>query len=76
MKSVKVQYAKTHLSALLADVERGEELVISRGATPVAKLVPLDPPSERELGFVVCAVPDDFDAPLPEAELAAWEGRP
>ena len=33
--------AKTHLSALLARVEKGEEIVIARAGVPVAKLVPI-----------------------------------
>jgi prevent-host-death family protein len=32
--------AKTHFSALLDRVERGEEIVITRHGRPVAKLVP------------------------------------
>ena len=32
--------AKTQLSRLLQDVEEGEEVVIARNGTPVAKLVP------------------------------------
>ena len=74
MKEIKVQYAKTHLSALLAAVERGEEIVIARGKEPVARLVSVDKQPERDLGFVAYTVPDDFDEPLPEEELAAWEG--
>ncbi len=74
MEAVKVQYAKTHLSALLNAVERGEEVVISRGDRPVARLVPLKEMEERELGFVAYQVPDSFFDPLPEEELAAWEG--
>ena len=35
-RRVKIGEAKTHLSALLAAVEAGEDLVICRGATPVA----------------------------------------
>ena len=35
-RRVKIGEAKTHLSALLADVEAGEDLVICRGPTPVA----------------------------------------
>ncbi|MFT4297182.1 MAG: type II toxin-antitoxin system prevent-host-death family antitoxin [Micropruina sp.] len=74
MDVVKVQYAKTHLSALLNAVERGEEIVVSRGDRPVAKLVPLKETEEREFGFVAYQVPDSFVEPLPEEELAAWEG--
>ena len=73
MTLVKVQHAKTHLSALLAAVERGEEVIIARGSTPVAKLVPLTTPAERELGFVVYTVPDEFFEPLPDEDLRAWE---
>ena len=35
-RRVKIGEAKTPLSALLAEVEAGEDLVICRGATPVA----------------------------------------
>ncbi|WP_208322118.1 type II toxin-antitoxin system Phd/YefM family antitoxin [Paramicrobacterium fandaimingii] len=50
MKIVKVQYAKTHRSALLHGVERGEEIVISRADQPAAKLGRIDASCERELG--------------------------
>lgn len=36
--------AKTHLSELVARVERGEEVVITRHNKPVAKLVPIRAP--------------------------------
>ncbi|MFF0911923.1 type II toxin-antitoxin system Phd/YefM family antitoxin [Microbacterium enclense] len=71
---VKVQYAKTHLSALIASVQAGHEVIIARGDTPAAKLVAIDPPSRRELGFVAYRVPDGFADALPESEVAAWEG--
>jgi prevent-host-death family protein len=71
-KTVKVQEAKTHLSALLHEVERGEEILIARGDTPVAKLVPIGEQSGRELGFVHYEVPDSFFEPLPESEIEAW----
>lgn len=35
-RRVKIGEAKTHLSALLVEVEAGEDLVICRGAKPVA----------------------------------------
>lgn len=75
VKQVKVQYAKTHLSALLAAVERGEEFVIARGDHPAARLVPMEPQQSRELGFVAYSVPDEFLDALPEEELVAWEGN-
>lgn len=73
MSTVKVQYAKTHLSALLARVQDGEEIVIARGDTPVARLVPLSSGATRDLGFVGYDVPVEFFEELPESELAAWE---
>ncbi|AXE39060.1 type II toxin-antitoxin system Phd/YefM family antitoxin [Acidipropionibacterium virtanenii] len=75
MSTVKVQYAKTHLSALLSSVEDGKEVTIARGDRPVARLVPIEPPSERELGFVPYQVPEEFFEPLDEEELDLWEGR-
>jgi prevent-host-death family protein len=33
--------AKTHLSRIIERVERGEEIVIDRAGTPVAKIIPL-----------------------------------
>ena len=73
MTEVKVQYAKTHLSALLARVEAGEEVVISRGDKPVARLVPISKHT-REFGFLDVSLPKDFFDPMPEEELASWEG--
>lgn len=72
---VNVHEAKTRLSELLARVERGDEIVIARGGIPVARLVAYDPPAERELGFLPgLDTPASFFEPLPDAELAAWEG--
>jgi prevent-host-death family protein len=71
---VKVQEAKTHLSALLAEVEQGAEITITRGTTPVARLVPVDVARERDMGFVSYRVPDSFFDQLPDTELEAWEG--
>lgn len=73
MEIVKVQYAKTHLSALLAAVEDGAEFVIARGSTQVARLVPVRDPGTRDLGFVAYAVPASFFDDLPDDELTAWE---
>lgn len=46
-KVVTVHEAKTHLSRLLVEVEAGDEIVVARGKTPVAKLVPLAPPQPK-----------------------------
>ena len=76
MRAVNVHEAKTHLSRLLARVERGEEVVIARAGKPVARLVPVARARGRRVlgrdkGKVVIA--DDFDAPLPADVLASFE---
>jgi prevent-host-death family protein len=73
MAQVNVQDAKTRLSDLLARVERGEEIVIARSGVPVARLVAIAGPPLRVFGGESFTVPDDFDAALPENEIAAWE---
>jgi prevent-host-death family protein len=40
-KTVGAYQAKTHLSELLEKVEAGEEIVITKHGSPVAKLVPV-----------------------------------
>ena len=79
MVEVNVHEAKTHLSRLLARVAAGEEIVIARAGKPVARLVPFrKPKGKRPLGIDMglYVIPDDFDAPLPDDLLAAFEGEP
>ncbi len=45
VKPVSIHEAKTNLSRLIARVEQGEEVVVRRRRTPVAKLVPYAPSS-------------------------------
>jgi prevent-host-death family protein len=75
MAEVGVHEAKTHLSRLLRRVTAGEEIVIARGGRPVARLVPVDGRSSRELGRDrgLFDMPDDFDAPLPDELQQAFE---
>ncbi len=71
-RSVNVQEAKTHLSALLARVAAGERIVLSRHGKPIAQLVPLDPSPRRQLGFLQGRVDEAFFEPLPDDELERW----
>jgi len=64
--------AKVQLSELLKRVEAGEEVVLTRGGVPVARLLPVK--EKRKLSFVEGRVLDEFFDPLPEEELKAWEG--
>lgn len=75
---VTIQHAKTHLSRLVRQVEKGDEVVIRRGRTPVAKLVSYHAPARRRRpgrlrGKIELA--DDFDT-LPEDIARALEGEP
>ena len=77
MSTFNVHEAKTHLSRLLVKVEAGEEVVIARSGKPVARLVGYRSrrPVRRFGALKGCLTVDDgFFDPLPEAELAAWEG--
>ena len=75
MVSIGVHEAKTNLSKLLRRVSAGEEIVITRSGEPIAKLVPATADRERIFGIDagLYEVPDDFDEPLPEDLLAAFE---
>lgn len=69
MKSVNIHQAKTHLSALLARVESGEEVLIAKAGRPIARLVPVQTPAQRELGWdsgLKFRIAEDFDEYLPE----------
>ena len=72
--NVGVHEAKTNLSKLLRRVATGEEIIILRSGQPIAKLIPLSPVTERQLGVDEGAfeIPDDFNS-LPDDLLAAFE---
>jgi prevent-host-death family protein len=78
MAVVTIHQAKTQLSKLIARAEAGEEIVISRGHKPVAKLTPITRRAvERRFGAMKgkFSLPDSFFFdPLPEDELKLWEG--
>ena len=81
MRTVTTHEAKTHLSQLLSQVLSGEEVVICRGALPVARLVtfssvgsegaPKRPPVGTITSEPVVCAPDCFDV-LTEEELKDW----
>jgi len=75
MSEVGVHRAKTHLSKLLKRVAMGEEIVITSGGEPVARLVSVDRPKKRVLGIDrgVFVVPDDFNDSLPVDLLSEFE---
>lgn len=77
MPTVNVHEAKTHLSRLLDRVAAGEEVIIARAGTPVARLVPVEQERKQRRpgtyrGRITIA--DDFTAPLPDDLLGEFEG--
>ena len=77
MTTVTIHKAKTELSKLIAQAERGEEVIIARGSTPVARLVPYAAEQpKRGFGSMKgrASIGPEFWAPLPEEELKLWEG--
>ncbi len=77
MKQVSVREAKTQLSKLLRHVAAGEEICIANRGVPVARLVPVPAGDrKRSLGAYgdTIKIADDFDAPLPDEILDAFEG--
>ena len=78
MRQVNIHEAKTHLSRLIQDAEAGEEIIIARWGKPVARLTGLSSVRPRRpLGLLKdkIVISDDFDAPLPEAIINAFEGE-
>ena len=76
--TVNIHEAKTHLSRLLAQVAKGEEVIIARAGKPLARLIPIERPRTVGDAFDVykgqVRIAPDFDAPLPEDVLADFEG--
>lgn len=79
MRTENIHAAKTHFSRLVDEAAAGAEIIIAKAGKPVAKLVPLTPAEQRpkrKLGALAgqARVPSDFDAPLPDVVLDAFEG--
>lgn len=73
-----VHQAKTQLSKLIAAALAGEEVVIARADKPVVKLTPLAPVKRKRVFGAFNGqfqVGDAFFEPLPEDELARWNGE-
>jgi prevent-host-death family protein len=76
--TVNVYEAKTRLSALLALVESGEEVIIARNGRPIAILGPLQRRAvSRSPGLLrgKIEISPDFDE-FTDEEAVAWYGNP
>jgi prevent-host-death family protein len=81
MSQIDVDAAAKDLHGLIARARDGEEVVIVEDGQEVAKLVPVAvsgelPPRRLGLAEGKWAVPDDFDAPLPDDVLALFYEGP
>ncbi|MGH8289502.1 MAG: type II toxin-antitoxin system Phd/YefM family antitoxin [Steroidobacteraceae bacterium] len=77
-KVINIHAAKTHLSRIVDEVAAGKEVIIAKAGKPMARLSPITAAvRKKKLGMLKgkIKVPDDFNAPLPEDVLAAFEGR-
>ena len=77
MRTISSTEAKAQLNALLAEVQRtGEHVTITTHGRPVAVLSPVHRRPRTFGQLPMLAFGDDFDEPLPEPEIAVWEGEP
>ena len=77
MKKVNIYEAKTRLSQLVNEAASGQDVIIARAGRPVARLTQVAPPKrKRPLGLLDgrFRIPDDFNRPLPEDVLRAFQG--
>lgn len=78
MLNVTIDEIKSDPLKYLRLVEEGETVVIIRSEQAIAEIRPIAK-SKQLRPFGLCAgeftVPDDFDAPLPEDMLDAFEGK-
>jgi prevent-host-death family protein len=78
MQTVNIHEAKNQFSRLVDAAASGEEIIIAKAGKPAARLVPLERAKvTRRFGGLKgkVRIADDFDAPLPDEVIAAFEGR-
>ena len=77
--------ANTELAFLIDQIEHGETVTVAKNGQPVAQILPFTQKmSEKgtQLGSIrigtmkgLLQIPSDFDAPLPDDLLDAFEGK-
>jgi len=78
METVNIYEAKSKLSQLVAQAAAGQDVIIGRNGKPVARLTQIE-----EKKIAICfglmkgkiKIAKDFDAPLPDEIIAAFQGR-
>lgn len=79
METINIHEAKTNLSRLLEEVQRGRPFIIAKAGQPIARVVSIEGPEPGEakrLGFLAgqIEVPKDFDR-MAEEEILAMFGE-
>jgi len=76
MITVPLAEAKNNLSKLVDDAAAGQVITIAKHGRALARLVPIGKPAGKRIGAMKgrLVVPDDFDAPLPDEVMDAFEG--
>jgi prevent-host-death family protein len=76
-RKVNIYDAKTRLSQLVDEAAAGRDVVIARAGRPVARLTRLETGGKRRLGVLDgrFRIPDDFNRPLADEVIRAFEGE-
>lgn len=78
MQTVNIHDAKTQFSKLIEAVSQGERVIIAKAGKPVAELIAIESAlPARKPGSLKgkIKIADDFDAPLSDEILDAFEGN-
>jgi prevent-host-death family protein len=70
IKTYNVGEAKTRLSSLLDEVQRGVEVIVAKNGKPVARVTKIEGGGKRPMGFVKGRLTRAFFESLPDEELA------
>jgi len=66
MRTINIHEAKTHLSRLVDEAEKGDSFIIAKAGKPkviVMRVAAAEPTTKRRLGFMqgMYTIPDNFD---------------
>jgi prevent-host-death family protein len=79
MKQINIYEAKTDFSRLVDKASRGESFIIAKAGTPLAKLGPIVEEKRKKIKYGLMKgkvrFAPDFDDPLPDWLLDAFEGK-
>jgi prevent-host-death family protein len=78
METVNIYEAKAKLSKLISQAAAGDDVIIGRNGKPVARLTQIEE-KKRVVRFGLLKgkikIAKDFDEPLPDEIIAAFQGR-